>query len=346
MNYNHVLYAMSLRMTFQICRRAGQRCVTCDQPIDQGFICIKKVVAQYPHLYHLGCYQPPEYQVIDFRWNVETQSQTVDEARKWVREWNRQWKVTETNLPEQFRSKAVKTESPYMRRLLIEVFEYLDTKEVEVTAARICRDWFHVTRDHELWKRRWIREFHPADTTEEDSYRTKYIVSIKTSCWKCLQPTSPDQMRLWCPLRSRPYCIPCSNQPTGGLSRLSTFFRNMRISPKLAARLNFRYFIYSKIKQNYKLDLVNTILPYATQRKELLIQELKANYSKEFDASDLFCINELDLKEIYMGEHGFSTRSGKLLLVFCGTDDQTEESVDASVQKSIRWYTTFSFLGD
>jgi hypothetical protein len=68
-----------------------------------------------------------------------------------VEAWNQQLGATETTIQPIYRSKAVFTAAPADRRLLLEAFKYLKPQEVERTAAIVCKGWYHISREEELW---------------------------------------------------------------------------------------------------------------------------------------------------------------------------------------------------
>jgi len=275
----------------------------------------------------MACYEPEEAQPIDFHRNVRLKKHVkgdVETVKQWVEQWNGRFQVREETLPAQFRSKRVETTGSPLRRLLLETFQYLELREIEQLVAFVCKEWFHVTRDNELWKTIYLAEFQPSDTSEEGNYRTKFVVQSQECCWLCRKVVSSQEIKLICPVRKRPLCRVCANTDDGCIVTLNSYFNSRKIAYTLVARLGFRHFIYDRFKQNYLTDLAETILPYAEQRKQALLAALQPLCPSKVSEEVLHVIATSNLRDFYMEKHPGYGSVVWALGVFCGLDDEKE----------------------
>jgi hypothetical protein len=212
-----------------------------------------------------------------------------------------------------------------MRRLLLETFQYLEIKELEQIVAFVCKEWFHVSRDNELWKTRYLDSFQPSNTSEMDNYRSKFIVQNQSCCWMCHRHVDLKEIKLICPNRKRPLCRDCFQTDAGCLVILNSYFQNRKIASTLVARLGFRHFIYDRFKRNYLYDLGDTILPYAEQRKQALLSALQPLCPAKISEEDFNAVANCDLKDYYKLRYPCDyKRVIASLSVFCGLDDEKE----------------------
>lgn len=141
----------------------------------------------------------------------------------------------------------------------------------------------------------------------------------------CHNFVSLNNLKLICPFHNRPLCFACSTTKEGIITTLHSYFRKQLISPSLESRLHFRHFIYRKFKQNYVKDLAGTIIPYAKQRRKVLLECLQSHYSSEVSQATLTDIAQYDLASVYKTE---ATQYNKLywnLRIFWGKNDETED---------------------
>ena len=276
----------------------------------------------------MDCYSPAERQVVLFKEHVTlhkiSREEDLERVKLWLSRWNRQFLVSEETLPLQYKSKAVKSTSSPNRRLLLEVFQYLNSREVELTVAFTCKAWFHTTRDNELWKTRYLAQFPSSAAHRKPNYRTQFIVWNRRCCWLCGCFVQLDSLQLLCPLHARPLCMKCAQTEQGRIVPLNSYFNERHVTRALAARLNFPYFMYNSVKQNYASELGNIIIPYAEQRRKAL---LKALYSRPIRMPQewLGAIFNFDLQAFYKGREPLWMGIAGSMGVFCGKDDEKED---------------------
>ena len=87
----------------------------------------------------------------------------------------------------------METTSSPLRRLLLETFQYLELREIEQVVAFVCKQWFHITRDNELWKARYLTLPNPSDRKEDNylaSVQFASCLSVLTALWSLSMPIS------------------------------------------------------------------------------------------------------------------------------------------------------------
>jgi len=147
--------------------------------------------------------------------------------------------------------------------------------------AFVCKQWFHITRDNELWKARYLTLPNPSDI-KEDNYLASESYVAKAAAGSA---TTSFLWRSWL----------CCVQSASCLSVLTALWSlSMPISGKdsnsLAARLDFGHFTYRRFRQSYLYDLANTIVPYAEKRRQVLLACLQSRHSSEVSQATLTSI--------------------------------------------------------
>ena len=321
-------------MLVEKCPSKQTTCLKCNGRIGFGSLRVKKSsYGSGTKYYHLSCFKPGDPRAVNFEKHVRlcqvTEEKDVERVKKWVEKWNSQFIVKEETLPNQFKSKAVETTSSPLRRLLLETFQYLELREIEQVVAFICKEWFHITRDNEFWKTRYLAEFQPSDTSEEGNYRTKFVVQSRSCCWVCHHYVPLDKLKMKCPFRKRPLCFGCANTDKGRVTTLNSYFKYHQISSSLVSRLRFRHFIYHKFKQNYVCDLADTIIPYAEKRRQVLLESLQTLHSPAVPEATVSAVANFDAEAFYKRGAIYSNLAWKIG-TFCGKNDENE-----SVEKSV-----------
>lgn len=322
-------YNMSLYMLVEKCPSRQTACFKCSRSIGLGSLRVKKSsYGSNAKYYHLSCYKPEDPRPIDFQKHVNlkgiTAEKEVERVKKWVETWNSRFVAKEEMLPVLFKAKGVETVGSPLRRLLLETFLYLELREIERIVAFVSKEWFHITRDNEFWKTRYVAAFQPSETSEKDTYRTKFITKQQGCCWICHHFVPLKDIKMLCPLRKRPLCYECARKGEGRIVTLNAYFQQTQVSSSLVARLRFKHFIYCKFKHNYVSNLANTIIPYAEKRRKDLLDLLKTRFSSEITADIMSDIENFDIVEYYKGggKYGILPLSlGK----FCGKNDEFEE---------------------
>ena len=197
---------------------------------------------------------------------------------EWVRDWNRQFEVAEELVPVQYLSKAVSTTGTALRRLLLEVFQWLNTTEMETTAAMCCKAWYHTSREEEFWRTRYIADFHPAETDSQGDYRRKYIAHIRASCWHCKSDLRLDQIESMSPYFNRPICYNCHYQPACRIISFAHFSKRIGMSRPAIDSLSIPSFIDNNAKSSFISLIKPKLQPYAETRRTLLLRTLDAHY--------------------------------------------------------------------
>ena len=253
--------------------------------------------------YHLACYThtgltPVRADKVIGRNVKEDRDKQV--VRNWVEAWNRQFSTKEEEVPVQFLQKAVVTASTPLRRLLLEVFQYLTMSEIESLVALSCKAWFHVSRDEEFWRSRVLSQFEPAETEAQGNYRRKYISYWLSSCFHCKKPLSIDQICMKCPYFKRPLCTVCASLPNLKIISFSLYSRRTYFSYELLQELKIPCFQYRRALSSYLYMMVEQVVPYIKAQKAKLIGEIEAlGLPAERTLKLITAVESLEVEEYY-----------------------------------------------
>ena len=149
---------MSRHLTVDKSSSSASLCLTCKHRIASGLLRVTKYTQGLrAKQYHLACFRPAEPVPVSLSKHVTyrrlSEERDIQQLRDWVDRWNRQFTAPASSV-----SRVNSAVGP-VRRLLLEVFQYLDLKDLELVAALICRDWLQITRDNDLWRPHYLSSF-------------------------------------------------------------------------------------------------------------------------------------------------------------------------------------------
>ena len=292
-----------------------------------------------PSLFHLRCFHLNQTRPLLIDTDVELRGvekeQDVERVKAWVRKWNQRFTIDESKVPTQYLAKAVQTSSTPLRRLLLEVFQYLSMREVEMLVGLTCKAWFHVSRDSEYWKTRYLLEFQPATTEIDVCYRAKFIAGRMSSCWHCNRFLSLSKIELMCPIRKRPLCIACISTPECRLIPLRYYVSSRNLQTSLPKYLHFSIFLYNGAKTCYLSDANQLMMPYAKRRKALLMHTLAADFASELAKETIVQIEKMSIERIYNASGVSSDKLMRAVRTFLGRNE-AKEDLTKNVRKLIQ----------
>jgi len=249
----------------------------------------------------------------------------VERVEKWVSKWNQRFVVDPNKVPVQCLVGTVEVASTPLRRLLLEVFQYLSVKEIELQVGFACKQWFQVSRDAEYWKSRFIHNFQPATTDTVTCYRGKFIALHKGCCWSCKKFLQLDQIEMMCPLRNLPLCTDCSeNNKECWVISLHSFVRHRYLHPSLPAYLNIQTFVYKNAMSCYYKDMAGKLRRYAERRRTLLLDTIERECATAVSGKMKAAIGRFRIKSLYRtGSYGYD-RLGFVLASYFGRNESRE----------------------
>lgn len=185
--------------------------------------------------YHLYCFQPITHVRIDLsQCEVKVGDRDLlDDLRKWVCEWNRQFAVDWKGIAI-YQRKGLAGHPGNLRRPLIEIFRYLDRSSLVLVAGRVSRSWYEVTWDDELW---------PIISSSQSNFghqRALHIAILYGQCIHCGDETQEPHMI--CPLFHRPKCYKCYQKRRFRPQRLCWVMRDCSIGKGLIRRIGLKVF--------------------------------------------------------------------------------------------------------
>ena len=284
---------------------------------------------------HLACWKPEILQPYHSDWFRFMDTEAREKKREvdtWVIRWNRQFEAREEHVPEKYVEQTVKTTAPVLRRLLLEVFQYLQVPEIDSTVALTCKAWFHVTRDPEYWRTCFISEFNPPTTEEQGNYRRKYISYRLGSCWHCKRLLSLPEISRKCPIFHQPICKTCNFLPECTIISFNSYQLHHKVTQATLTSLNIPSFTQFGTKVSYLLLFRNKMTSYANNRRRILLENIEVNYNERLKKEDKSEVEKFNLEEFYGKERKiWKLRKGEEALVtFCGLCGKREK-----VQKNV-----------
>lgn len=305
-----------------VCPSRLTHCEICNSPILLGALrVIKHRMYSRSLYYHLACWRPDPVIPLTLSalctWKIKDRERLI-EVEKWVQDWNQQFEMKEERVLAQYLGKAVSTAGTPLRRLLLEVFEYCTMTEIETTVAYACKAWFHVSRDEEYWKTRFIADFHPSETNAQCDYRRKYIVYLQGSCWHCCKLLEMKEILFKCNYYKRPLCKACAELPECHIKSVNEYSNYHYVTMATIARLSVPFFVFQKAKSSYMLLFQRYLLPWATARRQDLIKALDSEFSGRLQPEERRIIEDFDLGKYYGESYRRVAGVEKSLVEYCG----------------------------
>lgn len=276
----------------------------------------------YSYYYHLHCYRPKLNAPINQK---ELLFKGVDvkglkQVTKWVNDWNKQFVPEE--VPEKYTKMTVLPVFGTSPRLLLEVFGYLAVRDIEQRAAFTCKEWYIVSRNDELWKSMYIRQFHPIETEEKASYRSFFILNRLKSCWHCNSPLLPHQIRLKCPYHDLLLCKKCSKLPACKVVSLNSYLKTLNIAKSTADFLHLPVFVQNKVQSCYVEMVAERLFEYAEERRNRLIQHLE---DRGIPLETLTELRKFSLERFYRQKVRAKSGIAQELVRFCGKKEPPDK---------------------
>lgn len=256
---------------------------------------------------------------------IRVDEEAREAVEKWVAQWNRLFEVDEDRVDRKYVSKSVFTAENPLKRLLLSVFEYLSVRDIETTAAYVCKSWYHVSKHPEHWKSRFISDFHPIETDPNSDYQRKYIAFVRNSCWNCRKLTALTDIKRKCRLNGQPLCTSCSRLKECRTVTLHSFCKEKAVAMATLERLKVPFFESYSGKACYLHIIVDKLMPHSEYRRKLLLLVLKDRSSVMLTDAEMGIIANFDLESFYKQEEKTSLCPfAKALAGFCGKNGVRE----------------------
>jgi len=235
-----------------------------------------------------------------------------------VEQWNCQFEHREELVPAQYLGKAVNTAGTPLRRLLLAVFQYCTMAEVERQVAYTCKAWFHVSRDEEYWRTRFVVDYHPSETEAQGDYRRKYIVYMQGSCWHCCKLLEMAEVHFKCSYFKRPLCKVCADLPECEVISFHEYASSHRVTSTTLIHLSVPSFPFRKAKSSYMLLFQRCLTLYSTTRRKQLLATIDSEHAGRLQPTERSLAEEFDLGKYYGDRYQRVAGVGKALVEYCG----------------------------
>ena len=204
------------------------RCRKCEIYFD--FREIRIFVKSRAAYYHLYCYsnERPQY-IRKSDLNIFLDSQSMQIIDYWLNAWNANFfpldRTPITFIPQ----KNLPTFSVTRKRVLIEIFKFLPVSCVTSALSLVCKQFYEVCWDKELWQFFLLRDFNINLRPES---KTKYIELFSTICIEC--KTDPSEETYYrCPFLKKTICKNCLITEKFVLMSRSNILKAFGIDPKV-----------------------------------------------------------------------------------------------------------------
>ncbi|OMJ66198.1 hypothetical protein SteCoe_37055 [Stentor coeruleus] len=245
--------------------------------------------------YHLKCFKPrlPQY----IREKDITINKLEDGHKKifqeWINDWNSKYfpldsQPTSNNaISTLMHDKSLSTTATRRRRILIEVFKFLDIYDLSKSLALVNKEYYHATWEPELWRCLIVRDFNE-EASIDNNLRHKYFELFKTCCIECKK--IPNRCNYYmCPLIKRILCLNCKNLDKYKLIGKTEIKTLYKICPKV---LNIKFGISRKLVSVVYYGLFLELLKNFRQKNK------KTVLDKLYEELDDNCKLVRDIKEI------------------------------------------------
>jgi hypothetical protein len=252
--------------------------------------------------YHVYCYSPAIRARIDMN-NVKIVGTEIqEEVEEWVNDWNRQFDLSPASV-KSFTEKRIKTETSQQKRILLEAFKYLDAISIVKLVTEVCKEWYHVSWEEELWQV-LTRSYFPTWRGKQAS-RTEFITVWMTCCAHCEKELKNTKRHMVCPITFRPKCLSCFQDPKNRPMRLNWAKNEYYLSKSMIKSLNIPIFTYDNEESIYLYQSADQIIArrreYISEALELISNEPVQFLLQDFLDSLLNISDEKLLKPSRMG---------------------------------------------
>lgn len=204
---------------------------------------------------------------------------------------------------------------PDLRRCFLEICAFLSINSIENSVALVSRSWLQMSRDEELWKRKWLEERRPCVTPASGSYRAAFLDSQLGSCWHC--GLYLNHFGSKCVELNRLLCLTCAEQPDCQVLSLTQIAERFNTQMTTFQWLKVPSFLVDFESATYLSLAVRHLRPYYERRRKLLLSLIQGSVSK----TTLRKLQTFDFNKVFI--QGASTMQA--LCHFCGRNESTEE---------------------
>ncbi|CAG9310990.1 unnamed protein product [Blepharisma stoltei] len=283
-------------------------CRACDSKILKGDMRIYIYHYDVPKYYHLKCYTPKYNQYIcknDIKVCVNDEDSRIFD--KWLNEWNINYEPLDKpyHIPPKL-DKQVESKSSKYKRAWIEVFRFISPRETSYTLSLVCKEFYHITWDEELWQFYYSNQYkNPIE--QSNSWKDQYMLATLHSCAECLIYLDENNFHK-CPLLKKPICDKCLGTPKYKILDKSDIRYQYKINPNV---LNLKFCNgFCGTKQTYFFMIKKALIEYRNQNKQRILKKFEnksehAEIKEIVDSIDVENMNENILQDIKLIKNRF-----------------------------------------
>jgi len=213
-----------------------------------------------------------------------------------------------------------------LRRSLLEACTFLSVACIETCVALTSRAWLQLSRDEELWKRKWLEEQQPFVTPSSGSFRAAFLDLRLGSCWHCRLYI--NHFGVQCPSLQRLLCQACAQLSSCQVLSFATIAQQFSVQLSTFDLLHVPSFIVDNEPATYLCLASSRLRPYYERRRKLVLPLIRNAVTKTI----LRKLHSFDFAKMFEN----TTTELQALCAFCGRNEQTErldESVNALLKQ-------------
>jgi hypothetical protein len=283
------------KFTVEECQRPQILCKKCSIPFNKQEmrVTIKKIMMSTEY-YHLPCFTPRFNQyIIEKNIIIKLNQENTKIFKDWLENWNSNFFPLDQIPPEKMKAtlmlqdKSLTTSATRRRRMLIEIFLFLEINDISKVLPFVSKEFYHTTWEPELWKCLIKRDFLEI-STESENWKHSYLKLYVSCCLECKEIPSEENFYR-CPLIKRVLCNKCRKTDKYKLLCKSDIKSCFDIDAKCLG-INFgQAFCNNQVV--YKCYLLKAIEKFREKNKDAVL-------SKLYEELDENCKLVRDVKDI------------------------------------------------
>lgn len=272
-------------------------CEACHLSIQKNSMRIAERGYMKGHYFHFECFHPKLNSFIE---NADVKCllykpEDLNRFYAWLNEWNsgKNSSFVPLTLAPKFKTKVVNSEHSNRHRVWVEILSFLQGKEMVKTVPFVCKEFYHISWQGELWRKYSLTEF--SETVQLETAREFYISRTLNQCIECHNVPSKEEYYR-CPMLNRVLCSVCSKGNKSGkfmLFNKSTIEGITGVSPK---HLDLAFAPgLSNTKVTYMFLVEAALGKFYARNHEQILQELRTIEKSESLIAELA---EIQPKEV------------------------------------------------
>ena len=248
------------------CKQCGERVVLGDIRVS-----FKRYWSK-SYYFHLDCFTPITHVRVNTAGCAIKLESHWEKVEKWAENWNKQFDFDEKCV-EIAGKRRVLTGSTVQKRVLMEIFKFLEVKTIVSVVVFVSKGWYSASWEDELWISLQNQSF-----PRQIQSKTDYFTVFFSSCVHCGHFLTQKNRHMVCPLTKRPKCVVCYSNILFRPQFLPWVERSNGIKPKLLRFLGVKTFIFDGKECVYLYQA----LPKVKKHRKKLAEEVLNRKNEDY----------------------------------------------------------------